>query len=85
MDTAEDIRTAIHQFLGESVAVGLLASICDDTPIRTSGIIDSVNGLRLIGFIEERFSIEVKADEAVAENLDCIGNIIRFVQRKQAK
>lgn len=83
MYQAEEIRTALRQFLGELLANESLESLHDDTPLRTSGLIDSTDALRLIGFIEEKFDIEVKADEAEAGNLDRIRDIIRFVQRKQ--
>lgn len=56
----------------------------DDTPLRTSGVLDSMATLRLVTFVEERFSIEVEAHEAGIENFDCISAIAAFVERKMA-
>jgi acyl carrier protein len=84
MNKAEEIRSALHQFLGELLASGSSESLHDDTPLRTSGLIDSADALRLIGFIEEKFNIEERTDETETGNLDRIGDIVKFVQRKQA-
>jgi len=56
----------------------------DDTPLRTSGVLDSMATLRLVGFVEERFGIEVEAHEAGIENFDSISAIAAFVERKTA-
>ena len=34
-------------------------------------------------FLEERFGIKVQDDELVPENLDSVGRIARFVERKR--
>ena len=49
----------------------------DDSLIEV-GVIDSTGVLELIGFIEERYEVEI-ADEESSENLDSIAAIIRFV------
>ena len=58
------------------------SNLHDDTPLRTSGILDSVGTLRTVSFIEERFGIEVEAHEAGVENFDRIEDIAVFIQRK---
>jgi acyl carrier protein len=54
----------------------------EDTPLRTSGILDSLATLALISFLEERFGIEVEARETDVDNFDRLGDIAAFVQRK---
>jgi acyl carrier protein len=54
----------------------------DDTPLRTSGILDSVATLRLVSFVEERYGIEVEAHEASVENFDRIDSIATLIQSK---
>jgi acyl carrier protein len=56
----------------------------DDTPLRTSGILDSLATLALIGFIEERYQIEVHARETDIDNFDRLSDIAAFVERKVA-
>ena len=47
-------------------------------------MIDSTGVLELIGFIEERYEVEIADEEVLPENLDSIANIIRFVGEKTA-
>ena len=56
----------------------------DDTPLRTSGVLDSMATLRLVAFLEERFGIEVEAHEAGIDNFDSINSIAAFVAQKTA-
>jgi acyl carrier protein len=46
------------------------------------GIIDSTGVLELVGFLERTFDIEVEDEELIPDNLDSIGNIARYVERK---
>ena len=77
----DDIRAYIlSEFLqGESPS-----NLKDDTPLRTSGVLDSMATLRLVTFVEGRFGIEVEAHEASVENFDSISAIAGFVERKAA-
>ena len=54
-----------------------------DTPLISSGILDSVATLKLITFLEEQFGISVEPAEADEENLDTIASIARLVQSKR--
>ena len=80
----DEIEKDIRQFLSELLPEGKMADVGDDTPLRTSGILDSMGLLRLVGMVEEKFGIEVSAYEAGIENFDRIDDIVAFVQRKVA-
>ena len=80
----DEIKQEIRQFLSEILPDGKASSVRDDTPLRTSGILDSMGLLRLVGLVEEKFGIEVSAYEAGIENFDRIDDIAAFVQRKRA-
>ena len=47
----------------------------DDTPLRTSGILDSVATLKVVTFVEDKYGIEVEAHEAGVANFDTIDAI----------
>ncbi|MBZ5645614.1 MAG: acyl carrier protein [Acidobacteriia bacterium] len=80
MDTTkEEIRQYI---LSEFLPGERPANLRDDTPLRTSGILDSITTLRLVTFVEERFKITVEAYEASVENFDTINSIAAFIQTK---
>jgi acyl carrier protein len=59
-----------------------LSNLHDDTPLRTSDLLDSVATLRLITFVEEQFGIQVEAHEASVENFDSVNSILQFVRSK---
>jgi len=80
-----DIASTIRQFIltrylpGESPD-----NLRDDTPLRSSGILDSLATLSLISFLEEQFTTEVEAHETAVANFDRIEDIVALVERKQA-
>lgn len=56
----------------------------DQDSFLDKGIIDSTGVLELVAFLQDTFTIQVDDEEIVPENLDSIGNLIRFVQSKSA-
>lgn len=78
----DQITEEIRQYILTEFLPGEKASnLHDDTPLRTSGIIDSIGLLRLIDFIERRYSIQVEAYEAGVENFDQIQDIASFIRK----
>jgi len=77
---ADTIRTFIltRYLPGESPD-----NLTDDTPLRSTGILDSLATLGLISFLEEEYKIEVEAHETDIDNFDRIGDIAAFVERKR--
>jgi acyl carrier protein len=57
----------------------------DDTPLRSSGILDSLATLGLISFLEQEYKIEIEAHETDVDNFDRIEDIAAFVERKRAE
>jgi acyl carrier protein len=81
---ADQIKEEIRQYVLNEFLPGEKASnLGDDTPLRTSGIVDSVGLLRLIDFVEERYKIQVDAHEAGVENFDRIEDMAAFIQKKR--
>jgi acyl carrier protein len=77
----ETIRSYIlNEYLpGESPA-----NLTDDTPLRTSGILDSVATLNLVSFIEHTFGVMIDAHDTGVENFDRIEDIAALVARKKS-
>jgi acyl carrier protein len=81
MDNVKDtIRDYIlREYLpGESAA-----NLTDDTPLRTSGILDSMATLNLVTFIETTFGIMIDAHETGIDTFDRISDIEKLVARKK--
>jgi acyl carrier protein len=82
--TTDNMKEEIRQYiLSEFLPGEKAANLRDDTPLRTSGILDSVATLRLVTFVEERFGIQVEAHEASVENFDSINSIAAFIESKK--
>jgi acyl carrier protein len=81
-DVRQKLRTYIlTEFLpGESPE-----NLTDDTPLRTSGVLDSLATLKLVGFVEESFGIELEAHETGVENFDRIQDMAALVERKRGQ
>lgn len=83
VSSSETIEREIREFLRENFPLSAddVTLQRDDSLIEV-GVIDSTGVLELIGFIEERYELEVRDEEVLPENLDSIANITRFVGEK---
>lgn len=54
-----------------------------DTPLMSSGILDSLATLRLSQFLEDEFGITMEAHELSEENLGSIAAVERMVSAKR--
>ncbi len=79
----DPITTQVKSFIVDNFLFGQGGDkIAVDASLMDNGIVDSTGVLELIAFLEETWSIEVEDEELVPENLDTLGNITRFIQRK---
>ncbi len=56
--------------------------LTDTTPLITGGILDSLATLKLVAFIEDRYSLTFQAYEVDVEHLNSISDISRLVLSK---
>ena len=55
----------------------------DDTPLQTSGILDSLATVELIAFVEKTFGVELDVTDTSVEQFDTVADIASTVSRKQ--
>ena len=60
-------------------------SLGDDTPLQSSGILDSLATVGLISFLEKQFQIELDVHDTAIERFDTIRDIASTVTRKQTQ
>lgn len=78
-----EIKQALKQFIVSNFMMGMPAqSLGDDDSFLERSIIDSTGVLELVNFLEEEFSITVRDDELLPENLDTLNALEGFVTRK---
>lgn len=79
-----EIQATVHKFILDEFLPGEDPSeLSDDTPLITGGILDSISTLKLVNFLEERFSVTIEAHEAGVDNLDSVGQIVKLIQEKK--
>ncbi len=54
----------------------------DDASFLENGVVDSMNILELVAYIEEKFKVSVSDDEIMPENFDSITRLADFVRSK---
>jgi acyl carrier protein len=59
------------------------ASLSDSDSLIESGIVDSLGIMKLIGFLEDKISIQISDDELIPENFSSIDAIASLVAKKQ--
>ncbi len=75
-------RDQIRDYILQTFLPGEDASnLQDDTPLKSSGILDSVSTLKLVSYVEDTFSISVEPHEASTE-FDRIEDIANLVEQK---
>ncbi len=55
----------------------------EDASFQDNGIIDSMNVIELVMFVEEAFGIQVAEKEIVPDNFDSVEKLANFVQSKK--
>lgn len=81
MKTVEDM---IRTYIAENILFssnGFPHS--DDTSFLDNGIIDSMNVLELVMFVEEKFGIKVGDSEIVPDNFDSVARLSNFIRSKK--
>lgn len=73
-------ETIQQYFIGEC---GLeISGLKDDTSLFLSGLLDSIDVIGLISFLEKKFKIKINAFDLSLEDLDTTTKIINFLKSK---
>jgi acyl carrier protein len=79
-----DVKNAIRQFILTKYLPGESPdNLRDDTPLRTSGILDSLATLGVVSFVEKEFGIEIEAHETDVDVFDTLDDMAALVARKK--
>jgi acyl carrier protein len=74
------METIINDYISrEFVRDPALLPLANDTSLVDSGILDSLNLLRLVVFIEDRFGISMGEADLLPENFDSVNTICAFL------
>ncbi len=79
-----DVKHEIRSYIVENILFGDGDRVDENASFQESGILDSTGFLELIGFVEERFGVDIADDELVPEHFDSVVKMSTFVERKLA-
>jgi acyl carrier protein len=80
-----NVKETLRQFIVKTYLPGeSVENLQDDTPLRTSGVLDSLATLGLVSFVEKEFGIELEAHETGIETFDTVAGIADLVVQKRA-
>jgi acyl carrier protein len=80
----DDVKDRIRRFIVATYLPGESPeNLKDDTPLRTSGVLDSLATLGVVSFVEKEFGVELEAHDTGVETFDRIEDIAALVARKK--
>ena len=82
-DSWRETRRAVKEYIMSEFLPGEEPeTLRDDTPLITSGILDSIQIMKLVVFLEEAHGLEFQAHEITTDQIDTLDGIVRIVQGK---
>lgn len=80
-----DVTASVKDFILTNFLVGEDPdNLLDSTPLITSGLLDSLQRLDLVYFLEEKYDITFKAHEVEPSRMDTLAGIAELVETKQS-
>jgi len=74
------MRNDIYTFLNEQLNVDT-SSMRDDTPLVSSGVLDSGALVELIMFMHEAFGLKIEFGDVTLDNFDTIDRMLAFLSQ----
>lgn len=79
------IQDDVRGFIVRTFFVADATELTDDQSLIDSGIVDSTGMLDVILYLEERYGFHVQDNETTPANLETIGRIANYVERKRSE
>lgn len=79
-----DVMEQLQKYFAEQVLDGKNIGLDETTPLLEWGVINSIEIVRLMSFIQKRFDVEIPASQMTADNFVDICAITDMVLRNQA-
>jgi acyl carrier protein len=79
------VLDTIRSYVNERILQDSTVMIEPDTPLLEWGILNSVSTVQLIGFIRERFQVDVPPEEVAGRNFRDLRSITQFLTRLYAQ
>lgn len=81
--SGDDLRGAIRGFLvDELLGEDAPPDFSDDTPLLSSGLVDSLDLEQLLWFFEDEFGVEFAEADLTVENFETVARIDHLLRRR---
>jgi acyl carrier protein len=80
----DDVLAELRSFLAGELRVPGADELAPDLALVRRGLIDSIELMRLVAFIEERWRIKLEPHEVLPANLGSLASMHAFIARKRA-
>ncbi len=80
-----DIEQPIVEYISAMVAETAGAAVDRETPLLEAGLLDSINLVKLLQFIEERFEVSIPDTEIRADLFESPANLAAYVSQRAAQ
>jgi acyl carrier protein len=78
------IEEALRKHIAENILFSKEYPYPDEASFLENGIIDSMNVMELVLFLEDSLGVQVADQEIVPEHFDSVSRLAEFVRKKQA-
>jgi acyl carrier protein len=80
LNETEAMKKVLKEFILDEFLPGEKSdSLENDTPLITGGVLDSIATIKLAGFVEDQYGIELPDDALNAEKIDTIDKIVSLI------
>jgi methoxymalonate biosynthesis acyl carrier protein len=80
-----ELKEKIRQFIGKNLVVFEdEAEFTDSDNIFEMGFVNSLFAMKLVGYIEQEFGIEVDNEDLEISNFNCVDRIVGYIENKKA-
>ncbi len=79
-----DVISAVRRFLEKDLRIANAESLAEELPLVQKGVIDSIELMQVVAFLEKEFGIEVDETEILPAHFRNLASMAAFVARKKA-
>ena len=79
------INEAIRSYISENILYDSKGyPYSDDTSFLENGIVDSMNMMEIVVYVEEKFGVSIADEDITPDNFDSVTKLADFIHRKKA-
>jgi acyl carrier protein len=78
-----DEHTVLKTFIETKLLADTSVQLGHDDDLLLSGLVNSLDVMRLVAFTQESFGVKIPTEDVVIENFQSIDAIVRYVQTRQ--